>query len=76
MEMIQKRQAFDTKQEHHDLFNNLLCANDQDAEITLDSDELLGVLISEATRERSACAYGLAFGHERLLARVSKRSVW
>ena len=46
MEMIQKRQTFDTKQEHHDLFNNLLCANDQDAEITLDNDELLGASIS------------------------------
>ena len=46
MEMIQKRQTFDTKQEHHDLFNNLLCANDEDAEITLDNDELLGASIS------------------------------
>ena len=50
MDMIQKRQTFDTKQEHHDLFNNLLCANDQDAEITLDNDELLGASISNTAQ--------------------------
>ena len=44
MEMIQSRQNLDTKQEHYDLFNNLLRANDQDAEITLDDSELLGAL--------------------------------
>lgn len=45
MEMIQSRQKIGTKQERYDLFHNLLCANDEDAEITLDNNELLGALL-------------------------------
>ena len=46
MEMIRDRQNLDSKQERHDLFSNLLCANGQDSEMALTDDELIGALAS------------------------------
>lgn len=43
-EMIRARKGFEFKQERrHDLFSNLLEANDEDAEGTLSDSELLGM---------------------------------
>lgn len=42
--MIHDRKGFESKQERrHDLFSNLLEANDEDAEVTLSDSELLGM---------------------------------
>lgn len=42
MEMVQHRKSWHAKERHHDLFSNLLKANDEDADITLSDSELLG----------------------------------
>ncbi|KAI0763709.1 cytochrome P450 [Irpex lacteus] len=64
-EMIRARKGFESKQERrHDLFSNLLEANDEDAEVTLSDSELLGniFVFLLAGHETSAHTLCFAFG--------------
>ena len=42
LEMVQARLAGKAKEERHDLFSNLLAANDEDVEVKLSTPEVIG----------------------------------
>ena len=42
LEMVQARLAAKVKEERHDLFSNLLAANDEDVEVKLLTSEVIG----------------------------------